>query len=47
MAMVEKVKEYVRAGDVIQTVISQRFEVDNEADSLDVYRALRSINPFV
>jgi len=45
MAMVDKVKEYVRAGDVIQTVISQRFEVDNEADSLDVYRALRSINP--
>jgi len=45
MAMVEKVKEYVRAGDVIQTVISQRFEVDNDADSLDVYRALRSVNP--
>jgi anthranilate synthase component 1 len=45
LEMVDKVKEYVRAGDVIQTVISQRFEVENEADSLDVYRALRSINP--
>ena len=45
MGMVDKVKEYVRAGDVIQTVISQRFEIENEADSLDVYRALRSINP--
>ena len=45
MGMVDRVKEYVRAGDVIQTVISQRFEIENEADSLDVYRALRSINP--
>lgn len=45
LEMVEKGKEYIRAGDVIQTVLSQRFEVDNEADSLDVYRALRSINP--
>jgi anthranilate synthase component 1 len=45
LEMVEKTKEYIRAGDVIQTVLSQRFEVDNEADSLDVYRALRTINP--
>jgi anthranilate synthase component 1 len=43
--MVEKGKEYIRAGDIIQTVLSQRFEVENTADSLDVYRALRSINP--
>jgi anthranilate synthase component 1 len=43
--MVEKAKEYIRAGDVIQTVLSQRFEVENRADSLDVYRALRTINP--
>ncbi len=45
LGMVEKVKEYIRSGDVIQTVLSQRFEVENEADSLDVYRALRTINP--
>jgi anthranilate synthase component 1 len=45
LGMVDKVQEYIRSGDVIQTVISQRFEVENEADSLDVYRALRSINP--
>ncbi len=45
MAMVEKGQEYIRSGDVIQVVLSQRFEVDNEADSLDVYRALRTINP--
>ncbi|MBU0679315.1 MAG: anthranilate synthase component I [Verrucomicrobia bacterium] len=45
LAAVEKAKEYIRAGDIIQTVLSQRFEVDNKSDSLDVYRALRSINP--
>lgn len=44
-AMVESAKEYIRAGDIIQTVLSQRFETGNEADSLDVYRALRAINP--
>jgi anthranilate synthase component 1 len=45
LAMVDKAQEYIRSGDIIQTVLSQRFEVENEADSLDVYRALRSINP--
>lgn len=45
LGMVETAQEYIRAGDVIQTVLSQRFEVENEADSLDVYRALRTINP--
>ncbi len=43
--MIEKAKEYIRAGDIIQVVLSQRFEVENTADSLDVYRALRAINP--
>lgn len=43
--MIEKGKEYIRAGDIIQVVLSQRFEVENHADSLDVYRALRAINP--
>lgn len=42
---VESIKERICAGDVIQTVISQRFETQNQSDSLDVYRALRSINP--
>jgi len=45
LEMVEKAQEYIRSGDVIQTVLSQRFEVENKADSLDVYRALRTINP--
>jgi anthranilate synthase component 1 len=44
-AMIERAKEYIRAGDIIQVVLSQRFEVENTADSLDVYRALRAINP--
>lgn len=40
-----KAKEYVKAGDVIQVVLSQRFERDSGADPFDVYRALRVINP--
>jgi anthranilate synthase component 1 len=43
--MVSKAQEYIRSGDIIQTVLSQRFEVENTADSLDVYRALRAVNP--
>ncbi len=42
---VERAKEFIRAGDIIQVVLSQRFETDFHGDSLDVYRALRSINP--
>ena len=45
IASVERAKEYIRAGDIIQAVLSQRFETECQADSLDVYRALRSINP--
>ena len=43
--MVEKVQEYIHAGDVFQTVPSQRFEVDYDGDALHLYRALRYINP--
>lgn len=42
---VEKIKEYIRAGDVIQTVISQRFETENNVDSFDIYQSLRIVNP--
>lgn len=42
---VKKCKEYISAGDVIQVVISQRFTAEVSADSFDVYRALRSLNP--
>ena len=43
--MVEKAKEYIQSGDIIQVVLSQRFEVNNQADSLDIYKSLRLINP--
>lgn len=45
LAQVEKAKEYVRAGDVFQVVISQRFDQEIKADAIDVYRALRALNP--
>ena len=42
---VELAKEHVRKGDVFQVVISQRFDHETTADALDVYRALRALNP--
>lgn len=42
---VEQVKEYVRSGDVIQTVLSQRFEKPFKPEPVELYRALRIINP--
>jgi anthranilate synthase component 1 len=42
---VGKAKEYIRAGDVIQIVLSQRFSTSLHCEPFDVYRALRSINP--
>jgi para-aminobenzoate synthetase component I len=45
MRAVERVKEYVRAGDVFQVNISQRFEVPFEGDPLALYGALRRRNP--
>lgn len=44
-AMVEQVKEHIRAGDTFQTVVSQRFDVPTDADSFDIYRVLRVVNP--
>jgi anthranilate synthase component 1 len=44
-AAVERCKDYVRSGDVIQVVLSQRFSGNLDADPFDVYRALRTINP--
>jgi anthranilate synthase component 1 len=44
-AAVERCKEYIRAGDVFQVVISQRFSGALQADPFDIYRALRTINP--
>ena len=44
-ANVRKTKEYITAGDVIQVVGSQRFSASVTASPMDVYRAVRSINP--
>ncbi len=44
-AAVEAAREHIRAGDAFQVVLSQRFEVDTDADALDVYRVLRTSNP--
>jgi anthranilate synthase component 1 len=42
---VEAAKGYIQAGDCIQVVLSQRFRTRLTADPLDVYRALRVVNP--
>ena len=44
-AMVEKAKEYIIAGDIIQVVLSQRFHTRTELAPMVLYRALRHINP--
>jgi anthranilate synthase component 1 len=43
--IVERAKEYIRAGDIFQVVLSQRLEVETGAHPFTVYRALRVINP--
>ena len=45
MKVVERAKEYIRAGDIIQVVPSQRFSKEIHCEPFDIYRALRSINP--
>jgi anthranilate synthase component 1 len=45
IAAVEKSKEYILAGDIFQVVLSQRMSVPFDARPLDVYRALRALNP--
>lgn len=42
---VQKAKEHIKAGDVFQLVLSQRFQRQTSVDPLTMYRALRSINP--
>ena len=44
-AGVERVKQYIRAGDAFQVVLSQRFSKPWTGDPFDIYRALRAINP--
>ena len=44
-AAVEKAREYIYAGDIIQVVPSQRLARKTDAHPFQIYRALRSINP--
>ena len=42
---VENCKEYIRAGDIFQVVISQRLKLETTSKPLSIYRALRVVNP--
>lgn len=42
---VSRIREYVAAGDCIQTVFGQRFSIPMTVDPFDFYRALRTVNP--
>lgn len=44
-AVVSRIKEYILAGDVFQTVPSQRFQVDVDVSPFGIYRGLRTVNP--
>jgi anthranilate synthase component I len=44
-ASIGAAKEYIRAGDIFQVVLSQRYDLRLQADAFDVYRALRLLNP--
>jgi len=45
MSMVERAQEHIRAGDIIQVVLAQRFEALSRVHPFNIYRALRVINP--
>lgn len=45
LGMVERAKEYIRAGDIFQVVPSQRFQVPFDLPPFALYRALRRLNP--
>ncbi len=42
---VQRSREYIRNGDIMQVVLSQRLSIELRADPIDVYRALRTLNP--
>ncbi len=43
--MVARAQEYIRAGDIFQVVLGQRFEKRSAVDPFETYRALRAVNP--
>jgi anthranilate synthase component I len=45
LRVVDKAKDYIIAGDIFQVVPSQRLEAKTSAEPLDIYRALRVVNP--
>jgi len=45
LSMVDRAQEYIRAGDVFQVVLSQRFATPYAGSPLELYRALRHVNP--
>lgn len=45
LKVVQKAKEYIKEGDIIQVVLSQRFSKKLKTDPIDIYRAVRVINP--
>ncbi|MEY4557997.1 MAG: hypothetical protein RL024_155 [Actinomycetota bacterium] len=45
LEQIEKAKHHVRLGDVFQVVLSQRFDQKVDVDAIEVYRALRALNP--
>ena len=45
MSHVDRIKEYIRAGDCFQALLSRRIDVPLDFDPADLYRALRAINP--
>jgi anthranilate synthase component 1 len=45
LEIVRKAKSYIRAGDIFQVVLSQRFSSKTQADPFEVYRELRALNP--
>jgi anthranilate synthase component 1 len=44
-SIVERAREYIAAGDIIQVVLSQRVDIATPVHPLTIYRALRSVNP--
>jgi anthranilate synthase component 1 len=45
VAAIERIKEYIRAGDAFQVVFAQRFETEITTSPFQIYRALRVVNP--
>jgi len=45
LSMVERAREYIRAGDIFQVVLSQRFTAPFKLPAISLYRALRRVNP--